>query len=216
MEQEGTPVAKWLNEAGIAGIVLKYRLPSDKIMSDKSIGPLQDAQEAMRIIRRNALKWKINPNKVGVIGFSAGGHLASTLSTHFDEKVYQISDTVSARPDFSILVYPVVSMQIPVTHMGSREALIGTHPDTALVQKFSNELHITRNTPPAFLVHASDDGAVPVQNSILYYQNLTWLNIPAEMHIYQKGDHGFGLKTDKGTASGWSAACITWLKSNGW
>jgi acetyl esterase/lipase len=216
-EHEGVAIAKWLNESGIVGIVLKYRLPSDKIMKDKSIGPLQDVQEAMRIIRRNAAKWNVDAEKVGVMGFSAGGHLASTLSTHFDEIVYKLTDTVSARPDFSILIYPVVSMQIPTTHLGSREALLGINPDSAQIIRFSNELQITSNTPPAFLVHASDDGSVPVQNSIGYYQNLVKFEIPAEMHIYEKGDHGFGLgQNSNGTASEWPAASIKWLNSNGW
>jgi len=216
-EHEGIAISKWLNESGIAGIVLKYRLPSDVIMKDKSIGPLQDAQESMRVIRRNAVKWNIDAGKVGVMGFSAGGHLASTLSTHFDEKVYKSDDAVSARPDFSILIYPLISMQIPVTHVGSRQALLGINPDTAQIIRFSNELQISQNTPPAFLIHTSDDAVVPVQNSIGYYQNLVKFKIPAEMHIYQKGDHGFGLgQNSKGTTSEWPAACIKWLNANGW
>ncbi|MEI7501654.1 MAG: alpha/beta hydrolase [Paludibacter sp.] len=216
LEQECLPAANWLNGLGIAAIILKYRLPSDKIMKDKSVGPLQDAQEAMRIIRRNAKRWNVNPKKVGVIGFSAGGHLATTLATHFDEKVYQPTDTVSARPNFSILIYPVISMQIPITYRASRDALLGMQPDTTEVIHFSNQLQITANTPPAFIVHASDDGAVLPQNSIEYYQNLIKLKIPAEMHIYEKGGHGFRLGVGKPTACEWPAACIKWLHSNGW
>ena len=135
-DHEGNAVAEWLNEHGIAGIVLKYRMPSDLIMEDKSVGPLQDAQEAMRIIRRNAAKWNIDPGKVGVLGFSAGGHLASTLSTHYSEKVYNVNDNTSARPDFSILIYPVISLDTTITHRGSRNNLIGTSPSAALTDHF--------------------------------------------------------------------------------
>jgi acetyl esterase/lipase len=139
---EGFAIAKWLNEHGIAGVVLKYRLPSDMIMQDKSVGPLQDAQEALRVIRRNASLWNIDPRKIGVIGFSAGGHLASTLSTHFAEKVYDVKDTTSARPDFSILVYPVITMDASFTHAGSRNNLLGDNPTSDAVKHFSNELQI--------------------------------------------------------------------------
>jgi acetyl esterase/lipase len=212
---EGIAIAKWLNENGIAGIVLKYRLPSDLIMKDKSIGPLQDAQEAMRVIRRNAAGWKINPRKIGVIGFSAGGHLASTLSTHYAENVYNVTDTVNARPDFSLLIYPVITFDPSFTHMGSRNNLIGNTPSDDAVKHFSNELQITAKTPPAFLVHSSDDDAVPVKNSLVYYENLVKNKVPAEMHIFQKGGHGYGLAINKGTQSAWPELCIKWLKVNG-
>ena len=214
-DHEGYAIARWLNENGIAGIILKYRLPSDLIMKDKSVGPLQDAQEAIRIIRRNREHWKINPRKIGVIGFSAGGHLASTLSTHFAEKVYDVNDTVSARPDFSLLIYPVISFDASFTHMGSRNNLIGNNPSADAIGHFSNELQITGKTPPAFLVHSSDDKAVPAKNSLVYYEGLVKNNIPAEMHIFQKGGHGYGLSVDKGTQSSWPDLCIKWLKANG-
>jgi acetyl esterase/lipase len=214
-DHEGYAIARWLNDNGIAGIILKYRLPSDLIMKDKSIGPLQDAQEAIRIIRRNREHWKINPQKIGVIGFSAGGHLASTLSTHFAEKVYDVIDTISARPDFSLLIYPVISFDATFTHMGSRNNLIGISPSADAISHFSNELQITIKTPPAFLVHSSDDKAVPVKNSLVYYEGLVKNNITAEMHIFQKGGHGYGLSVDKGTQSSWPDLCIKWLKANG-
>jgi acetyl esterase/lipase len=214
-DHEGYAIARWLNENGIAGIILKYRLPSDLIMTDKSVGPLQDAQEAMRIVRRNSTKWKINPKKVGVIGFSAGGHLASTLSTHFNEKVYESGDTTSARPSFSLLIYPVISFDTTVYHSGSRRNLIGNKPSEEQVRRFSNELQITSDTPPAFLVHSADDKAVPVKNSILYFEGLTKKNIPAEMHVFQKGGHGYGMSVDKGTQSAWPSLCIKWLNSMG-
>jgi acetyl esterase/lipase len=212
---EGYDVAKWLNTLGIAGVVLKYRLPSDVIMMDKTIGPLQDAQEAMRVIRRNADKWKINPQKVGVLGFSAGGHLAATISTHYAEKVYEVKDDTSARPDFSVLVYPVITMDESYTHMGSRINLLGENPAEDLVKKFSNELQVNAETPPAFLVHSSDDRTVPSQNSIAYYLQLQKNKIPTELHIFQKGGHGYGLAVDRGTESGWPALCASWLKAMG-
>jgi len=214
-DHEGYAIARWLNENGIAGIILKYRLPSDLIMKDKSVGPLQDAQEAIRIIRRNREHWKIDPRKIGVIGFSAGGHLASTISTHYAERVYDVKDTISARPDFSLLIYPVISFDAAFTHMGSRKNLIGDNPAKESIDHFSNELQITAKTPPAFLVHSSDDKTVPVKNSLVYYEALVKNNVTAEMHIFQKGGHGYGLSVNRGTQSSWPELCIKWLKENG-
>lgn len=213
-DHEGNAIAKWLNDNGIAGIILKYRLPSDKIMDDKKIGPLQDAQEAMRVIRRNSAAWKIDPGRVGVIGFSAGGHLASTLSTHYAEKVYNVKDNTGARPDFSLLIYPVVTFDSTFTHMGSRNNLIGPRPSGEDIAHFSNELQITPDTPPAFLVHSADDNAVPVLNSIKYMQGLQKNKIPVELHVFQKGGHGYGLSPNGGTESSWPGLCINWLKAN--
>ena len=214
-DHEGHAIAKWLNDNGIAGIILKYRLPSDKIMTDKSIGPLQDAQEAMRVIRRNAAAWKINPSRVGVIGFSAGGHLASTISTHYSEKVYDVKDNVSARPDFSLLIYPVITMDTTFTHRGTRNNLIGLDPTEKNVFRFSNEKQVNAETPPAFIVHSSDDIVVPVLNSIEYYKALVKNKVPAEYHIFQKGGHGYGLAAGKGTESAWPDLCLNWLKKYG-
>jgi len=214
-DHEGHAIARWLNDHGVAGIILKYRLPSDRIMEDKSTGPLQDAQEAMRVIRRHASAWKIDPGRTGVIGFSAGGHLASTLSTHYDEKVYQPKDNISARPDFSLLIYPVVSFDEQVTHMGSRNNLIGPDPSEEKIKHFSNELRITGDTPPAFLVHSADDNAVPVMNSTGYFNGLKNNNIPCELHIFQKGGHGYGLASEGGTESSWPGLCMSWLKQIG-
>ena len=208
---EGYAIAKWLNENGIAGIILKYRIPSDLIMKDKSVGPLQDAQEAMRVIRRNATEWKINPNRVGVIGFSAGGHLASTLSTHFEEKVYDVADNISARPDFSILVYPVITFDASFTHAGSRSNLIGENPSEEAVKHFSNELQITETTPPAFLVHSADDDVVPVKNSIVYFEGIQKYSSTSELHVFYKGGHGYGLSVGNGTQSAWPGMCINWI-----
>ncbi|WP_338407113.1 alpha/beta hydrolase [uncultured Flavobacterium sp.] len=213
MDKEGTKVAQWLNSLGIAAFVLKYRLPSDLIMKDKSIGPLQDAQEALRIVRRHAEKWKLNINKIGIMGFSAGGHLAATLSTHYNDKLYKTLDSISARPNFSILIYPVISMIDEITHKGSRNDLLGANPTTALVNKFSNELCVNSNMSPAFIVHATDDKSVPVENSLNYYQALKRHNVPAELHIFEKGGHGFGLGV-KDTSQYWTEICENWLRSN--
>jgi acetyl esterase/lipase len=214
MYKEGQKVAEWLNSIGITAFVLKYRLPSDLIMKDKTIAPLQDAQEAIRIIRRNAKEWNIDPTKIGVLGFSAGGHLASTLSTHYQEKVYD-ADTTSSRPDFSILIYPVISMEDGITHSGSKNSLLGENAGRNLIEKYSNEKQVNADTPKTFLVHASDDKVVPVANSINYYLNLLQYNILAEMHIYEKGGHGFGLGRE-GTNKDWPKACEKWLEMNGY
>ncbi len=212
--KEGADIAKWLNTLGATAFVLKYRLPSDSIMEDKTIGPLMDAQKAMRFIRANAEKWDINRDRIGVIGFSAGGHLASTLSTHYNEKVYD-SDTISAKPDFSILGYPVISMETGITHLGSRENLLGNNPAGEEVIKYSNDLQVNKNTPPAFLFAAEDDNTVPIQNSINYFKALSKYKIPAELHIYQHGGHGFGLAKNGGTERDWTTACEHWLKAIG-
>jgi acetyl esterase/lipase len=214
-DHEGYAIARWLNENGIAAYILKYRLPSDLIMKDKSVGPLQDTQEAIRIIRRNREHYKINPRKIGVIGFSAGGHLASSVSTHYSDKVYEVADTTSARPDFSLLIYPVITFNAAFTHAGSRNNLIGDKPSQVAIDHFSNELQINAKTPPAFLIHSSDDKVVPVKNSLVYYEALVKNNIQAEMHIFQKGGHGYGLSVGKGTQSSWPELCIKWLNENG-
>jgi len=213
-EHEGTDIARWFNKAGVTGIVLKYRLPNDTIMEDKSVGPLQDVQEAVRITRRRAAEWGIDPRKIGVMGFSAGGHLASTAATHYNDRVYD-ADTTSARPDFSILVYPVISMDSAITHKGSRIFLLGRSPAPETVEKFSNERQVDNTTPPAFIVHSQDDKSVPVQNSINYFLALKAHGVPAELHVYEKGGHGYGLAAGKGTESGWPAACLLWMKSQG-
>jgi acetyl esterase/lipase len=215
IDHEGKQVAQWLNSLGITAFVLKYRLPDDAIMPNKSVGAMQDGQEAIRIVRRYAKEWGIHPNKIGMMGFSAGGHLASTLSTHFKEKVYEAKDSTNARPDFSLLIYPVISMDESITHMGSRFNLLGEKPADTLVRHFSNELQVCQETPPAFLVHSIDDDAVPVQNSIHYVLALKKFKIPCELHIYQSGGHGYGLGRSDNTESTWTEACAKWLKARG-
>lgn len=213
IDKEGTKVAEWFNSLGIVAFVLKYRLPSDLIMTNKNVGPLQDAQEAIRVVRQNAAKWNIDPNKIGVMGFSAGGHLASTLCTHYDDRVYETSSKVSARPDFSLLIYPVISMQNDITHKGSQISLLGENASQELIDSFSNEKKVNAQTPPAFLVHATDDGAVFPENSINYYLALKNNKVVAELHLYENGGHGFGLGV-KDTSKFWTKACEEWLKSN--
>lgn len=213
-EKEGDKVAAWFQSIGISAFVLKYRLPSDVIMKDKTIGPLQDAQEAIRTLRRRADEWNLDTAKIGVIGFSAGGHLAATASTHYNDKVYDSNDNVSARPDFSILIYPVISLENGITHKGSQENLLGKNASAELIAKYSNEKQVDANTPKTFLVHATDDKAVPVENSLNYYLALKNQKVPVEMHIYENGGHGFGLGI-QGTNKNWPTACEKWLVSNG-
>ena len=212
---EGTDVAKLLNSKGITAIVLKYRLPNSKSNIIPNLSPLMDAKRAIRMTRFYATKWNIKKDKVGIMGFSAGGHLASTLGTHFDNGDPKATDSIeqmSSRPDFMILIYPVISMSKNIMHAGSRNSLIGNHPSDELAKLYSNELQVTKETPPTFLVHATDDKSVPVENSLLFYQALKDNNVPAEMHIYPKGGHGFGLALGKGYLETWTDRLIDWLR----
>jgi acetyl esterase/lipase len=194
-DKEGKAVAKQLANMGFAAFVLKYRLPDNSIMIDKKIGPLQDAQRAIQLVREHAAEWNIDTGKVGIMGFSAGGHLAATASTHYNDAVIDNPMHINLRPSFSVLVYPVISFDSSVGHIGSRENLIGYHPTKEDVKYFSNELQVTSGTPPAFLVLASDDDGVKPLNSILYYEALQKNNVKdCELHIYSKGGHGFGLR----------------------
>jgi acetyl esterase/lipase len=200
---EGTDIAKLLNAHGIAAFVLKYRLPDSLSATHPEQVPLLDAQQAMRLVRTNAKQYNIQPNHIGIMGFSAGGHLAATLSTKFEDE--------DAKPNFSILMYPVISMDKTITHAGSRLNLIGANPNEELVKKYSNELNVTDKTPPTFLLHATDDGAVPVENSLRYYQALKDHKVPVELHIYPTGGHGFGLAIGKGALEKWPNLLIDWI-----
>jgi acetyl esterase/lipase len=213
MENEGSNIARAFNKIGVTAFVVKYRLPSDSIMVDKTIGPLQDAQQAVLMVRKNADKWGLKTDKIGIIGFSAGGHLASTAGTHFDKVVIVDKDNISVRPDFVMLLYPVISFG-PMAHVGSRENLIGKTPTTDLVNLYSNEKQITSNTPPTFLVHAEDDDVVPVQNSLMFYDALLNAKVKAEMHLFQSGGHGFGLNNSK-SKNKWMDWAKNWLEENG-
>jgi len=210
---EGTIVAKILNSWGVTAVVLKYRLPSDDIMKDKSVGPLEDAQSAIKYVRENATQLNINPQKIGIMGFSAGGHLAATASTHFDKDYISNPNHISLRPDFSILAYPVISMSETLTHMGSHDNLLGKNPSQEVVKKFSNELQVTKNTPITFLVLAGDDDTVNPENSIKYYEALLKNSVPAEMHIYQNGGHGFGTHLLE-KKDNWMDVLRIWMEHN--
>jgi acetyl esterase/lipase len=210
-------MAKWLNSHGIAGIVLKYRLPLHDHQSEAYFTPLMDAQRAIRLTRIHAEEWNIDPNQVGVMGFSAGGHLASSLSVHYDREVYEAVDEIdkiSAKPDFSILLYPVISLKSGVTHGGSRNNLLGAQKDDQqMIELFSNEIQVNKMTPRAILIHSSDDLAVSVKNSINYYEALVGAGIPAEMHIYPYGGHGYSLAINQGRLSHWPDRVIEWLQA---
>ena len=212
---EGSDIAKWLNSKGIAAAVLKYRLPVSKSNIIRHKSPLLDASRALRLVRYHAREWNIKEDKIGIMGFSAGGHLASTLGTHFDPGVTDAADPVemlSCRPDFMILVYPVITFTKSFMHQGSRDALLGDSTDPELVTYFSNELQVKANTPPTFLVHAADDTAVPVENSLIFFQALKDTGIPVEMHIYPEGGHGFSLAVGTYYLGTWTDRCSDWLK----
>ena len=211
---EGSDIAKWLNSKGIAGFVLKYRLPQSKSVVIGRHAPLMDAQRAMRLIRSKSDEWNVDKDQVGVMGFSAGGHLASTLTMHHDEdlvKNYDALDTLSAHPNFQILVYPVITFSPADRHNGSKENLIGKKATDELIHYFSNENHVTAETPPTFLIHSTDDRAVPVENSLLMYKALKDQNIPVEMHIYPFGGHGFALALGQAYLSSWTDRLADWL-----
>lgn len=207
---EGVHTAQEFAKNGIAAFVLKYRLPNDATMPDKKIGPLQDAQQAIKIVRENATQWGIDTNRVGIMGFSAGGHLASTAATHFKKAVIENPSHTNLRPDFQILIYPVISMQENLTHADSRKNLLGPDPSQEIVDQFSNELQIDASTPPAYITHAGDDKLVDADNSIFYYEALRHHNVPAEMHLFPKGGHGFVLfqKPDN-----WMPEIYQWMKN---
>lgn len=211
-EYEGVEQAKYFVDHGVAAIVLKYRLPSAATMEDPSIGPIQDAQQGLRFVRQHAEAWKLDPARVGVVGFSAGGHLAATLATHFDKAYVANPDSVNLRPDFQVLVYPVISMDPKITHRGSREGLLGLSPSPEKVLEFSNERQVTDKTPPALILHAADDTLVDVDNAIVYYQALRHAGVPAEARLFAKGEHGFPLLP----RDEWQGAIIDWMTSEGW
>jgi acetyl esterase/lipase len=211
---EGSDPARWLAAKGIVAIVLKYRLPEPKSNVNPTLSPLMDAKRAIRIARFYAGKWGIQKNKIGIMGFSAGGHLASTAGTHFDAGISSAADSIeqqSSRPDFMVLVYPVISMSKNIMHRGSRNRLIGQNPDSATAKLYSNELQVTKDTPPTFLLHTTDDRTVPVENSLLFYQALKDNGVAAEMHIFPKGGHGFAMGTGYGAVEKWMDICHEWI-----
>ena len=208
--REGFAVAKAFNKMGVTAFVLKYRLPDNRIMKDKSIGPLQDAQQAIKIIRQRANEWGIDPKKVGIMGFSAGGHLAATAGTHFNHPVIENQDAVNLRPDFMILGYPVISMTDSLGHAGSRNNLLGPEPSDNQIKYFSNELQVNETTPPAFITHAGDDSVVPVANSIAFFNAMKQNGVSGELHIYAKGGHGYSHYP---LFDEWFGRCLHWMKN---
>lgn len=211
MDHEGYEMAEWLASKGVAGIVLKYRLP----YGHHEI-PSGDVRRAIRLVRANAKEWGIDPGKIGIAGSSAGGHLASTAGTRFDEGIAGSADPmekISCRPDFMLLLYPVITFNEEFGHMGSRQNLIGAGNDWKLVKEYSNELHVTPKTPPTFLILADDDSGVPPRNSVEFYLALKENKVPAEMHIFQKGGHGFGMTKKNLPVDQWPDLFYNWLKS---
>jgi acetyl esterase/lipase len=215
MDHEGHQIGRWLNEHGVAGFICDYR------HRGKGYGhpaPLNDAQRAIRTVRHRAKEFGLDPAKIGILGFSAGGHLASTALTHFDSGDGQATDPVmrvSSRPDFGVLCYPVIAFEQPFTHRGSQRNLLGQDAPADLVAKFSNEKQVTDQTPPCFLWHTGEDRGVPPENSVVFYQALLAHKVPAELHIYEKGRHGLGLAKDTPGTREWPVACIAWLKGKG-
>lgn len=211
---EGRDVAKKFTDLGVTAFVLKYRLPNDTIMNNKSFVPLKDAQKALLIIKENAQKWHLNPNKIGIIGLSAGGHLASTVGTHFNTSFIENPANVSLKPNFMVLIYPVITMDTTWGAPRTRNNLLGKNPPASAIDFFSTEKHVTKETPPTFILHATDDKRIIVKNSLVFYESLVKANVKAEMHLIQDGGHGFGVDhpTQK---DAWVKLCYTWMKSNG-
>jgi acetyl esterase/lipase len=216
MEKEGSDVANWLAASGVTSFVVRYRL------GPKYHHPtmLNDAQRAIRTVRARAAEWSVDPARIGVIGFSAGGHLASTTGTHFDAGWPASTDAIeraSSRPDFMMLIYPVITMlDSVIAHRGSRVNLIGESPEPTLVRLLSNETQVTRATPPAFIVHSTDDRTVPVENALLMYQALRNAAVPVEMHVFEYGGHGYGLAPNDPVLAAWTTTAESWLRRHGW
>jgi acetyl esterase/lipase len=212
MNHEGHDVAKWLNSIGVAGVILKYRIAPKY----RHPAPLQDAQRALRYVRAHAKEWKIDPGKVGILGFSAGGHLASTAATHFDKGDTDAKDPIdrlSCRPDFAVLVYPVITLSGPSAHVGSRNNLLGKDADAKLIENLSNHLQVTKDTPPTFLTHTREDKGVPAANSEMFHEACKKAGVPSELHLFDKGKHGLGLGPKDLEFSQWPGRCETWLRA---
>lgn len=212
MDHEGDEVAKRFAENGVTAFVLKYRLPQDSIMKDKSFGPLMDAEQAIYLLRKNAVKWNIDTAMVGIMGFSAGGHVASSLAVHYGDVKIENKEKLSLRPNFAILLYPVISF-LDSPHVGSMNNLIGVNGTQEQKEYFSNDRHVNTQTPITFIVQANDDRTVPVKNSILFEEALVQNKVPVEMHLYQSGGHGYGLH-NKTTADEWFDRLKNWMKEN--
>lgn len=207
IDAEGVQIAKRFNQIGVTAFVLKYRIPMVKTMQDKSVGPLQDIQQAINVVRSNSKKWQLNPNKIGVMGFSAGGHLASSAAVHYKTPVNPALKGQNVRPDFQVLVYPVISFKEGITHKGSRKHLIGPELKDDMVNHYSNETQVDASSPRAFIIHAQDDKSVPVENALVYYQALHKNNVLSQLLVLPTGGHGFGL----GNNYDWFASLEEWM-----
>ncbi|MEY4278411.1 MAG: hypothetical protein RL377_415 [Bacteroidota bacterium] len=207
---EGIDIAKFFNSIGLNAMVVKYRIPNDKAQNDKSIAPLQDAQQAILLAKTNANAWGIDDKKIGILGFSAGGHLAASLSSHYADVKIDNPSKVSLKPDFQILIYPVITMK-DFGHAGSKENLIGKDPTPEQIQYYSNELNVNEQTPPAFIVHAINDDAVPVQNAHVYDSALKANKVSSTLYLYEKGGHGFGMKNPTASEQ-WTTPLTAWLQ----
>ncbi len=218
MDHEGRQVAEWFNSLGVTALVLKYRLGSHDGTKYGHPAQLQDAQRAIRLARSRARGWDIDPDRIGIMGFSAGGHLASTAGTHFDDGNPSSADPIeqtNSRPNFMILVYPVISFKTQYAHRSSRRVLLGETPDSQMVDNLSNETRVTTLTPPTFLIHTNEDSGVPAENSVLFYLALRQAGVPAELHIYERGEHGFGLAPKDPVLSSWPKRCEDWMRGRG-
>jgi acetyl esterase/lipase len=214
LENEGSLVAQRLNKIGVTAFVLHYRM-----VEYGHPAPMRDVQRAIRLVRSRAGEFGVKADRIGILGASAGGHLAATAETLFndaDGKTGAALDATSARPDFAVLLYPVITMKAPLAHAGSAKALLGATPAPEMIEKMSLETRVTKETPPTFIVVAEDDKTVPVENSLMFYQSLKNAGVPAELHIWPKGGHGFGMRQDLGEASTWSDRCEDWMRANGW
>ncbi|MBI3220016.1 MAG: alpha/beta hydrolase [Bacteroidetes bacterium] len=212
---EGADVAKKFTAIGVTAFVLKYRLPDARLQTNPTIAPLQDAQRALQLVRERASEFRIDPTKVGILGFSAGGHLASTAATQFQNPKIDNPTKISLRPDFQVLIYPVISSDPAIAHGGSFEKLVGKESTAEQRSAYSSDKRVTPQTPRAFLVHASDDGGVSSLNSVRYYEALLQNKVPAELHLYQRGGHGFGLENPT-TNDEWFDRLKNWMMANGW
>lgn len=207
-------IAQRINQWGVTAFVLVYRLPADSLMQDRSTGPFQDAQQALRLVRQRATEWQLQPSRVGILGSSAGGHVAAMAATQFTKAFEPGKDTTSLRPDFLVMCWPVVSFRPDIAHQGSVKNMLGDHPTDTQLCNFSPEEHVTAATPPTFLVHAGDDPTVKFSNSIRFYEALKKAKVPAELHLYETGGHGFGIKPD--LPHSWMTQLEIWLRNRGY
>jgi acetyl esterase/lipase len=217
-DKEGVDIARWLTGLGITVCVLIYRLPAEGHANGHHV-PLQDAQRAMRLIRHHAVEWGVDPKRIGAMGFSAGGHVVASLATGFERVVYEAcdaSDSLSARPDFTVLAYPVISMESKIAHIGSRQNLLGSNGDVSIEKAFSCDECVNVDTPESFILLPDDDAAVPPENSIRYYLALHRAGVKVELHVFRDGGHGFGIRLASGPVSAWTALCEGWLRHNRW